>query len=67
MIRRIVDDVFIDGKHYVEAAGLSTDSKPTEGLITGSKFTEVNTGKRFLFDEVSETWTEDPAGYIQEG
>ena len=68
MVRKIVDDVFVDGRHYVEAAGLSTDQKPTEGLITGSRFIEVNTGNRFLYDETSGAWYRDPAGYIsQEG
>ena len=64
MVRKTEDSVFNDGKHYIEAYGLSTDAKPTENIITGSKFTEVNTGKRFLFDEVGKTWTEDPCKYI---
>lgn len=64
MIRKIEDSVFNDGKHYIEAYGLSTDAKPTKDIITGSSFNEVDTGKRFLFDEVSRTWTEDPNKYI---
>lgn len=64
MVRRIYDQVFTDGKHYVKAAGLSTDTKPTEGLITGSYFIEVNTGKEFLLDEAAGVWHEAPAGYI---
>ena len=64
MVRKVEDYVFNDGKHYVKAYGLSTDSKPTDGIITGSSFNEVDTGKRFLFDEVSGTWTEDPNHYI---
>ena len=64
MVRKIYDQVFTDGKHYVKAAGLSTDAKPTAGLITGSYFIEVNTGKEFLLDEVSEEWHEAPQGYI---
>lgn len=34
---------------YIEAAGLSTDTKPTD-FATGSIFTEVDTGKVFLFN-----------------
>jgi len=36
---------------YGEFAGLSTDSKPTIGVATGSIFIEVDTGKVFLFNE----------------
>jgi len=46
------------GKHYVEAAGLSTDTKPTTNLVTGSLFLEVDTGKVYAFDEISGTWNE---------
>ena len=45
-------------KHYVEAAGLSTDTKPTLNLVTGSLFLEVDTGKVYVFDEVGGTWNE---------
>ena len=64
MVRKIYDQVFTDGTHYVKAAGLSTDQKPDAGLITGSHFVEVNTGKQFLFDEAGQTWHEAPEGYI---
>lgn len=43
---------------YIEAAGLSTDEKPTEGVLTGSRFTEVDTGKVFLYDEAGTRWLE---------
>lgn len=45
-------------KHYIEAAGLSTDSKPTDGLVTGSLFLEVDTGTVYAYDEVSGTWNQ---------
>ena len=35
-IRVLVDRLFADGKHYIQAAGPSTVTKPTEGIITGS-------------------------------
>lgn len=40
-------------KHLVSCAGLSTDTKPTDGIVTGSDFTEVDTGDVYLFNEVS--------------
>lgn len=45
-------------KHYIEAAGLSTDNKPTAGLVTGSLFLEVDSGKLYAFDETTDTWNE---------
>ena len=64
MVRNLKDQLFVDGKHYIHAAGLSTDQKPTEGIVSGSYFVEVNTGKEYLFDETESTWYEKPAGYI---
>ena len=46
-----------DEAYYFEFAGLSTDSKPTDKVATGSVFTETNTGKVFIFSEPS-TWKE---------
>lgn len=45
-------------KQYVEIAGLSTDTKQDDNYITGSLFLEVDTGKVYVFDEVSGNWTE---------
>ena len=65
MIRAIVERKFTDQKQYVELYGLSTDTKPTTGIVTGSKFTEVDTGDEFLFDETSTgTWTKVKAGWV---
>ena len=46
--------------YYAELAGTSSETKPTTALVSGSKFTEVNTGKTFVFDGISETpaWNE---------
>lgn len=30
--------------------GLSGDTKPTTGVVTGTRFIETNTGAEFLFD-----------------
>ena len=45
---------------YVEIAGKSGDTKPTAGIVGGSKFIEADTGKTFVFDEFSTTkaWNE---------
>ena len=65
MIRAIVERTFTDSKKYVELYGKSTDSKPVSGIVTGSKFTEVDTGDEFLFDETSTgTWTKVKAGWV---
>ena len=65
MIRTLVERAFTDGLNYAEMFGLSTDDKPVAGIVTGSKFTEVNTGDVYLFDETSSgTWTKVQAGYV---
>lgn len=40
----------------------STDTKPTANLVNGSKLTEVDTGKTFLYDEADTEWVEYSAG-----
>ena len=56
MIRNIVERS-VANLMYIEAYGLSTDDKPVDGIITGSKFNEVDTGIESMFDEVSGTWS----------
>ena len=55
-MREIISKTFTEGKKYVEIAGNSSETKPVDGIITGSKFKEVDTGKTFLFDESSNEW-----------
>ena len=45
---------------FVRIAGLSSETKPTEGLVSGSEFLEVDTGREFVLDAESDTkaWTE---------
>ena len=57
MIRALVEQTFDATKKYFVLAGLSTDSKPTTGIVTGSKFIEVDTGVNYAFDEVGGTWS----------
>ena len=47
---------------YVELACTSTDTKPTTGIVTGSKALEVDTGKTYAFDEESGDWEEQTSG-----
>lgn len=62
MIRALVTRIFEDGKLYCEFAGLSTDTdtRATTGLVTGSRFQEVDTGDLYLFDEEGGTWYKCP-------
>lgn len=59
MIRILNERVFDGDKKYVEAAGLSTDSKPTAGIVTGSLFMEADTGDVYVFyeDTTTPAWT----------
>lgn len=43
---------------YKECAGLSTDTKPTDDLSTGSIFVEVDTGNVYFWDESGAQWIE---------
>lgn len=59
MVRITTEKIFTDnGKRHIEAFGLSTDSKPTANIITGSVFVEVDTGKAYLFNETASEWVE---------
>lgn len=58
MVRILVEQLFDGDKKYIEATGLSTDTKPETNIITGSVFVEVDTGKPYLYDEVSGDWYE---------
>ena len=61
MAIRVVDDVLTQDEsgnllHIQSMFGLSTDSKPTSGLATGSSFVEVDTGDAYLLNESGPTW-----------
>ena len=55
MVRVIKTNQVGDKWHY-EVFCLSTDTKPTEDVLTGSTACEVDTGDVYMFDEVSNTW-----------
>lgn len=46
--------------YFAKIAGTSKESKPTTGLVSGSEFLEVDTGKAYVLDAISTTaaWTE---------
>ena len=55
-MRALVDKLFtIDDNrnplNYQEIFGTSDETKPTTGLISGSTFTEVDTGDIYMFNE----------------
>ena len=65
-MKRVIEYKFVSptaengNNKYMEIAGLSTDSKPTAGLITGSLYFEVDTWKFYAFDEESAQWNPKP-------
>ena len=59
LISNPIEQYFGEGsKRYVELAGTSADTKPTDGIATGSIFTEADTGKVFFYNEDSTAWVE---------
>lgn len=65
MVRLIVEKTFQDNKLYIEGFCTSQDTKPTSGIITGSKITEADTGDVYLFEEGdSPTWHKVAAGWV---
>lgn len=51
MVRIIEKKLQNDDVNYYEFSGLSTDTKPTQNIATGSVFLEVDTGSVFFYDE----------------
>ena len=63
MVRFYVVKEFVDFENHktvqlIDGMCLSTDTKPTAGIATGSIMTEVDTGNVYFFDEVSGEWIE---------
>lgn len=56
-MREVESQIFdTTGVKYVTIFGTSSETKPTTGIITGSVFVEVDTGKAFLFNETASAW-----------
>lgn len=51
-------DAYNQERVLVEAACLSTDTKPTDGIANGSIVIEMDTGKIFMFNESGSAWVE---------
>lgn len=61
----VTENSYISNGKYMGAVklyGLSTDSKPTT-FGNGSVFTEIDTGKNYLFDASSGNWIEQGVIY----
>ena len=43
-------------KLYVEGECLSTDNKPVNGIMNGSKLLEMDTATLYIFDEDNKEW-----------
>jgi hypothetical protein len=58
-MREVESQIFdTTGVKYVTIFGTSSEAKPTTGIITGSVFVEVDTGKAYLFNETTSAWVE---------
>ena len=55
-----IQSVGIGFKYPTEFFGLSTDTKPTD-TANGSLFTEIDSGKKYMFDFAGSQWCEIPA------
>ena len=60
-MRILVNKPFTDTKAYVEIACLRAESKPTTGIVMGSKAKEVDTGDEYLFNETAGSWVKQGA------
>ena len=60
MVRLVTITSFFDSAQLVEGYALENDTKPTDGIATGSKITEIDTGKTYIFDEAAGSWSEFP-------
>lgn len=60
MITELNHVIMPDGTRWSEFIGLSTDTKPTEGVCNGSSFFEMDTNFTSYYDATESTggWTE---------
>lgn len=57
MVRNVESIVMTsDGKRQIQVFGLSTDEKPSTGVLTGSVFFEIDTTDVYFYDEDSGDW-----------
>ena len=55
-MEKLVDIEFKGGKRYVEIACLSSETKPTEGIVTGSKAWEIDTATVYGYESSTGAW-----------
>ena len=55
MIRILEERIIEGGLKYIVGACKHADTKPTTGIVTGSKLTEADTGDVYMFYEDSTT------------
>ena len=66
MIRILESRIYGGGLLYIEGACVHADTKPTSGIVTGSKLTEADTGDVYMFYEGdSPAWGKIAAGPAQ--
>lgn len=67
MVRILVERLITENLKYIEGACVKSDSKPTTGIVTGSKLTEADTGDVYMFYEDASTpaWNKIQAGYTK--
>ena len=53
-MRILTEQPFVEGKKYVVIYGTSAETKPTTGIVMGSTFVEVDTGKAYLYNEAAD-------------
>ena len=58
MVRITNETTYPSNKRYIEAFGLSTDSKPTTGIITGSTFVDVGADHHDVLNDSASAWVE---------
>ena len=57
-MRNIVEKTFDSTHKYIEWYGLSTETKPTTGIVTGSTAYEIDTKTYYMFEETNTEWYE---------
>ena len=62
MIRTLERKAFTNNLLICKFAGNSGDTKPTDFIVTGSSFLEVDTGIEYLYDELSGSWVAQNTG-----
>ena len=63
MVRILTERIVEGNKRYIEAAALSTDSKPTGDFVNGTLYVCVDNGAEYMYNETAKEWNQTKAGY----